>query len=146
MVFSRIVKKLQLPGTYSDASNMAFGSDRIVLQQAASVNVKPGDIVTFSYGGGLLAGSRRFLVVGTKRHPGGGFLSSRGNYLICGYDLTKRESLPGLTMIFNSFYKNNNSNYEKMQSTMSSIFGDGSYKTFNSAKMKSVYKLQVVLK
>jgi hypothetical protein len=144
MVFSKIVKKLQLPDAYSMAGLEVYGSGRITLAQSSPTSLNPGDIVTFSYGRGFFSGSRRFLVVGTEKNPGGGFLSNRGNYLICGYDLTNRESLPGVTMVFNSFYKNRNSNYSRMKGTMASVFGVGAYKTFMASKIKSLFKVEVI--
>jgi hypothetical protein len=143
MIFSKIVKKLQLPSVYSEAAFEVLNSQGIKLGAASPTSLQPGDIATFSYGGGLLAGSRRFLIVGTDAHASGKYLSGKGNYLICGYDLTNRETFPGMVMVFNSFYKKTNSNYARMKGIMSSIFGE-SFKTFKASGMKSLYKIEVV--
>lgn len=142
MVFAKFFKKLQLPSVYQEASVEALQASKIKLNATSPTSIGPGDIVTFSYGGGLLSPSRRFLVAGTKAHPGAAYMSGKGNYLICGYDLTSRETIPGLIMVFNSFYNNNNSNYIKMNNTMSSIFG-GSFKTFKASGMKYLYRIEV---
>jgi hypothetical protein len=141
MVFAKLIKKLQLPSVYYEAAFESLQASKIKLSSAIPTSLSPGDIVTFSYEGGVLASSRRFLIVGTDNHPGAKYISGRGNYLICGYDLTSRESYPGLVMVFNSFYKNRNSNYSKMSGTMASIFG-GSFKTFKASGMRSLYKLE----
>jgi hypothetical protein len=141
MIFSKIVKKLQLPSVYSEAAFEALNLDRIKLSPTSPSFLQPGDIATFSYGGGLLAGSRRFLIVGTDAHASGKYMSGKGNYLICGYDLTNRESLPGIVMVFNSFYNKRNSKYQIMRNTMKSIFGE-SFKTFKASGMKSLFKIE----
>jgi hypothetical protein len=141
MVFSKFIKKLQLPSEYQEAAVEVFQKPRITLTQASINYIQPGDIITFSYNS--LLTSRRFLVVSTRKNPRGKFMSGRGNYLICGYDLSNKETLPGLVMIFNSFYKSNKSSYERLKNLMSSIFGGDSYKTFNVNKMKAVFELVI---
>jgi hypothetical protein len=140
MVFSKLIKKLQLPSVYSEAALESIGAEKLELVAQTPDSLKPGDMVTFSYGRSLF-GSRKFLVVSTKAAPDGKFLSGRGNYLICGYDLTNKETLPGLVMIFNSFYKKRRSTYTRLKNTMNSIFGKNNYKTFNTRKMSSVFNL-----
>lgn len=142
MVFAKFVKKLQLPSIYYEASLESLQASKIKLNATSPTSLSPGDIVTFSYKGGMLASSRRFLIVGTETHPGAKYISGKGNYLICGYDLTSKETLSGLVMVFNSFYKNRNSNYGKMNNTMSSIFGE-SFKTFKASGMKYLYRIEV---
>jgi len=140
MVFSKLLKKLQLPSIYSDAALESLEVEKIEFVAQAPDSLKPGDIATFSYNGNNW-NSRRFLVVSTRSAPDGKFMSSRGNYLICGYDLSNRETLPGLIMVFNSFYKKRRSTYKRLKNTMNSIFGGGNYKTFNTQKMSSVFNL-----
>ena len=142
MVFSKILKKLQMPKEYSEAALESTGTNKIQLTAQSSVNLKPGDIATFSYDGSWL-NSRMFLVVSTRNAPDGKFTSSRGNYLICGYDLSRKETLPGLVMIFNSFYKKRRSTYKRLKKLMNSMFGEGNYKTFNTIKMSSVFSLDI---
>jgi len=140
MVFGKIIKKLQLPSTYQEAALDSIGADKLELVAVSPQSLVPGDLVTFSYERNLFS-SRKFLVVSTKAAPEGKFMSNRGNYLICGYDLTDRETLPGLIMIFNSFYKRRRSTYNRLKNTMNSIFGKNNYKTFNTRKMSSVFNL-----
>ena len=141
MVFAKFIKKLQLPSVYTEAAFESLDTASLKLNTTSPSMLQPGDIVTFSYEGGILSASRRFLIVGTEAHPGAKYISGKGNYLICGYDLTNKESLPGLVMVFNSFYKNRSSNYKQMKSTMSSIFG-GPFKTFKASGMRSLYKIE----
>ena len=143
MVFSKIIKKLQLPGEYTMAALESFGNGEVKLTTATAQLLSPGDIATFSYRGDSLLTSRRFLVVSTGRNPSGKFISSRGNYLICAYDLTAKETLPGLVMVFNSFYKKRKSTYETLEKFMSSLFGGSSFKTFDTKKMSSVFTLEI---
>lgn len=131
-----------MPKEYSQAAFESTGTDKIQLTAQSSANLKPGDIATFSYDGRWLS-SRMFLVVSTASAPDGKFTSSRGNYLICGYDLSKKETLSGLVMIFNSFYKKRRSTYKRLKKLMNSIFGEGNFKTFNTVKMSSVFSLDI---
>lgn len=140
MVFAKFIKKLQLPSSYGEAVLDSIGAEKIELAAQSPESLKPGDIIIFSYDRSLFS-SRRFLVVSTKSAPEGKFMSSRGNYLICGYDLTNKETLPGLVMIFNSFYKKRRTTYNRLKNTMNSIFGKNNYKTFNTGKMSSVFNL-----
>lgn len=140
MVFAKFIKKLQLPSTYAEAALESIGAENLDLVAQAPATLKPGDIVTFSYERSLF-NSRKFLVVSSKSAPDGKFMSTRGNYLICGYDLTNKETLPGLVMIFNSFYKKRRSTYNRLKNTMNSVFGKNNYKTFNTSKMSSVFNL-----
>lgn len=125
------------------AAMESFGDGEVKLATGNAQLLKPGDIATFSYRGDSFFTSRRFLVVSTGRNPTGKFISSRGNYLICAYDLTAKETLPGLVMIFNSFYKKRKSTYETLERFMSSLFGGSSFKTFDTKKMSSVFTLEI---
>lgn len=142
MVFAKLIKKLQLPSDYNMAALESFGDGEINLKMSTAQMLHPGDIATFYYKGDSLFRSRRFLVVSTGKNPSGKFISSRGNYLICAYDLTAKETLPGLVMIFNSFYKKRKSTYETLDRFMNSIFGGSNFKTFDSKKMSSIFTLE----
>lgn len=141
MVFAKLIKKLQLPSEYKEAAVEVFGTPKIKFNAITGGYAQPGDILTFSYN--RSTASRRFLVVSTKRHTDGKFFSGRGNYLICGYDLTNKETLPGLSMILGSFYKRNRSTYETLKGFMNSLFGEDAYRTFNINVMKSTFSLEI---
>ena len=139
MVFGKIVKKLQLPGVYSEAALEALSRSGVKLSTATGSSMEPGDLVTFSYKGFLT--SRRVLIVDTDRGSNGKFMSGRGNYLVCGYDLTGSETLPTIVMILNSFYKNNKIAYKNMKSTMNQVFGINRFKTFDTKFVKSAFDI-----
>jgi hypothetical protein len=144
MVFGKLIKKLQISYVYYDAVAEAFGDATLKLTQISPFVASPGDILTFSCNKKFR--SRKFLVVSTDRAPGGGFVSSKGNYLICGYDLTNKETLPGLVMVFNSFFKQSNSTYKILRKLMDKLFGGDNYKTFNSQNMSGIYSIEVTSK
>lgn len=141
MSFSKLIKKLQLPSEYKEAAFEVFGSSRIKFTTISGGYAQPGDILTFSYRSSL--SSRRFLVVSTDANSDGKFMSGKGNFLICGYDLTNKETLPGLSMILSSFYKSNRSTYKTLKKFMDSLFGKDSYRTFNINIMKSAFSLEM---
>jgi len=140
MVFAKFIKKLQLPSEYTEAAQDVFGDAQIVLTATNSAKVKPGDIITFSYPGSMFS-SRRLLVVGTKHAPRAKYMSGRGNYLLCCFEL--EETLPGIAMIFNSFYKNRTVNYSRMPKTLNNVFGVKGFKTFNIQKITSLFEVTV---
>lgn len=142
MIFSKFFKKLQLPSDYSEAASEVFGSSKIKLKSVNIGQALPGDLVTFSYN--KFFSSRRFLVVATESAPNGKFISGLGNKLICGYDLSNKETLPGLVMILNSFYKRRRSSYKLMKNTMTSIMGPETYKTFKVNDVTNSFLLEFV--
>ena len=144
MVFAKLFKKLQIPDIYYDAVAEVFGDVSLKLTEVSPFLASPGDIVTFSYNRKFK--SRKFLIVSTDKAPGGGFISTKGNYLICGYDLTNKESLPGLVMVFSSFFKQKKSTYKILKKVMDKLFGGDNYRTFNSENMTGVFSIQVVAK
>ena len=139
MIFSKFVKKLQLPKTFKQATEEVYGESSVSLKPCSPGSMLPGDIVTFSYDGQF--GSRRLLVVSTERASRGNYLSSRGNRLLCTYEL--EETLPGLTMVINSFYKQRRTNYNRMRNTMDKVFGVTNFKTFNFSKIGTSFKLEL---
>ena len=139
MVFSKFVKKLQLPKAYKEAASDVYGDSSVKLMACSPGSMLPGDIVTFSYDGEF--GSRRLLVVSTSRASRGNYLSSRGNRLLCVYELS--ETIPSLSMVFLSFYKQRRLNYGRMNKTMDKIFGITNFKTFNFSKIANSFKLEL---
>jgi hypothetical protein len=140
MIFSKFVKKLQLPKAFKEAADEVYGESSISLKPCPPGSMLPGDIVTFSYDGQF--GSRRLLVVSTQKGSRGNYLSSRGNRLLCTYEL--EETLPGLTMVLNSFYKQRRTNYSRMRNTMDKVFGVTNFKTFNFSKIGTSFKVELI--
>jgi hypothetical protein len=140
MFFSKLIKKLQLPKTFKQAADEVYGESNINLRPCSPGSMLPGDIVTFSYDGQF--GSRRLLIVSTERASRGNYVSSQGNRLLCAYEL--EETLPGLTMVINSFYKVRRTNYSKMKNTMDKVFGVTNFKTFNFSKIGTSFRLELI--
>jgi hypothetical protein len=139
-VFSKIFKKLQIPQAFYLAIREAFGPGAYIkLSQTSPSVLRPGDIVTFSYPGKFSA--RRLLVVGTEKAPRGKYMSSRGNYLVCCYELN--ESYPELVFVFNSFFKKRSINYSAIPKTSQQIFGVTNFKTFNAQKISKAYQIEI---
>ena len=146
MKFSKfIAKKLQLPKVYEEAADNAFGESyeevSLTLRQVNTTIVKPGDILVLSYPGDPRV--RRFFITATDRGPKGRFKSDRGNLLLCGYDLSDKETLTGLTTIFSFFYKQRDSKYSSARSVMNSILGEDRFKTFMISKISNSFSLEV---
>lgn len=141
MVFAKFIKKLQIPSEYYQAVENTFsdklGEVEIILRSISSDFLKPGDLITFSYES--IWRARRLLVVGTKHAPRAKYISGKGNYLLCCYELD--ESLPGMSMVFSSFYKNRSVNYSKMPKTLNTVFGVTNFKTFNIDKIESLFEV-----
>ena len=139
-IFGKIVKKLQIPGSFDEAVKEVYGPDiSIKLSQASPSVFRPGDIVTFSYKGGILA--RRLLVVATERAPRAKYVSNLGNYLLCCFEL--KETYPELVTVFNSFYKQRSINYASMPKTSRSALGVTNYKTFKISDIRGSYKIEL---
>jgi hypothetical protein len=102
----------------------------------------PGDVVTFSYSGDLF-GTRQALVVSTAKHASGKFMSSKGNRLLCCFEL--KSSISSLFTIFNNLFKDReNSDYQRLPKTLRSVLNTSNFKTYNLGKMDSAYELEVV--
>ena len=140
MVFSKLIKKLQLPKAFKEAADEVYGAASITLKSCNPGSMLPGDIVTFSYDGEF--SSRRLLIVATEKASRGNYVSSRGNRLLCAYELS--ETLPGLTMVINSFYKRRRTNYSRMRNTMDQVFGVTNFKTFNFSKIGTSFKIELI--
>lgn len=148
-----MAKKLQIPYEYTLAIEEVYGEEWKAKPTQKAINkLKPGDLAIFNYKGeGKL---RKFLIVSTPKAMDGKFVSSRKNKLICGYDLNGKETISGLVMVFNSFYKKDPSDenknrssrriprYTSMKKTMKSVFGD-SYRTFDEKLISDFYEIQV---
>ena len=76
-IFSKYIKKLQLPSDYREAALQAFSENaELDIETEITFNLKatnpqtckPGDIITLNYDKKF--GSRRFLVVGTDHSKG----------------------------------------------------------------------------
>jgi len=139
MVFSKLVKKLQLPKSYKEVAQDIYGESAVKLVSCTPGSMLPGDIVTFSYDGQF--GSRRLLVVSTDKGRRGNYLSSRGNRLLCTYELN--ETVSSLSMIFSSFYKQRRTSYGRMKNTLDQVFGVTNFKTFNFSKISSSFKIHL---
>lgn len=137
----KILRRLQLPFIYQALTEDLLGG-RLVLSKIEPYNLRPGDIATFSYES-LLAPSRRILVVATKNGPDGSFISSRGNNLVCGFDLTSREDAPRLSFVLENFYKQRRTTYLALKRFMFVVFGEENFRTFNSDLMRQTYNLDI---
>jgi hypothetical protein len=139
-IFGKIAKKLQMPGAFDEAVKEVYGTEvSIKLSQSSPAVLRPGDIVTFTYQGGVLA--RRLLVVATERAPRAKYVSTRGNYLLCCFEL--KETYPELVTVFNSFYKQRSINYASMPKTSRSALGITNYKTFKINDIRGAYKIEL---
>jgi hypothetical protein len=148
----KLVKRL-LPGEYEEELNnvqrlkkedlgLSYNQVKIQLVPVNPEKLIPGDIITFSYSGDSF-GTRQALVVATSKHSSGKFLSSRGNRLLCCFDL--KSSVSSLFTIFNNLFKDReNSNYQKLPNTLKSVLNTSNFKTYNLVKMDSAYELEVV--
>jgi hypothetical protein len=148
----KLVKRL-LPEEYEEELNnvqrlkkeqlgLSYNRVKVQLVPVNPDKLIPGDVVTFSYSGDSF-GTRQALVVSTVKHSSGKFMSSRGNRLLCCFEL--KSSLSSLFTIFNNLFKEReNSNYQKLPKTLKSILNSSNFKTYNLGKMDSAYELEVV--
>lgn len=146
MKFSKfIAKKLQLPKVYFEAAETAFGGEynevSMTLRHVNTTIVKPGDIIVLNYPGDPKI--RKFFITATDRGPRGRFKSEKGNLLLCGYDLSEKETLTGLITIFSFFYKQRDSKYNSAKRIMNSILGEDRFKTFMISKISDSFSLEV---
>ena len=143
MKHEKFTKKRALPDSYYLVVKQAFGDDfDIKVKYKYTNKINPGDIITFSYNKEKKS-NRRALIVAVEGASLGRYKSSKGNKLLCVYDITEvtRESF--LEIIFSYFYKKNKPTYQKMKKTMNSIFGKNLFKTFDISYMSDIYGLEV---
>jgi len=148
----KIVKRL-LPSEYEEEINnvqrlkkeqlgLTYTPVKVQLVPVNPDKLIPGDVVTFNYSGDSF-GTRQALVVSTVKHSSGKFMSSKGNRLLCCFEL--KSSISSLFAIFNNLFKErDNSDYQRLPKTLKSVLNTSNFKTFNLGKMDSAYELEVV--
>lgn len=112
-------------------------------------SLRPGDVVQFAYHmvyktHTVTRGIKRYLVVSTLRGPTGSFNSTRGNNLLCCYEIN--ENIANIKKLLSSLYKNRiRCTYKRRPTLLNLVLGSALFRTFNHAGMIGTSEIYIEL-
>lgn len=126
------------------AEEVANNDIRITEIPVSMVLAQPGDIISFDYFDEERRYSHRLcLVVSTSFAPNGRRISSRGNRLVCIYDLTQMMDFELKLVIDVCYKRRRRCIYNKTPRALNEVIGSHLFKTFIIPKMFNLKKLNI---